>query len=89
MGSDDYTVEGFASCVPADCEWGIVELHLAGSDIGDDDYRWGLAIWDSLFKSTYLIVHLECNRLVTVTYSVFGPDDGREDFRTLSLLSKS
>jgi len=84
----DYFVAGYGACTPTDCEWGAVDLHLLGYGINDTDYRWGLAVWDSGWKSTYLMIHLEGGFLVAITYNVFAPGDDRENYRSIYLLTK-
>ena len=88
QSGSNYYVEGFGRCHPTDCEWGIVDLHLMGYGISDTDYHWGLAVWDPGFKNTYLIVHLEGEVLVAITYNVYAPGDGRENYRSIYLLTK-
>jgi len=88
QSGSNYYVAGFGACVPTDCEWGTVDLHLMGSDIGDTNYRFGLAVWDHGFVVTYLVVQVEGDVLVAILYDVFAPGDSRANYRSIYLLKK-
>jgi len=84
-----YTVRGFGKCHPTDCDWGIVNLHFLGYSVTDTDFQWGMATWDHGFKTTTLIINLEGDKMIAVTYDVFAPGDTRSNYRSTFLLKKS
>ncbi len=87
-GSGSPTIEGFGSCSPTDCKWGSTALNLLAHNVSDDNFEWGIAVWDFGFAELTLTLRLEGDQLVAESFDVFKDNSGRSNYRALYLFRK-
>lgn len=80
---DLWDVRVWAKCVPEDCYWGQVPLHVMGDAIGNDEPEYGLAHWDQGFASKHMVVRLEGEEMAIEFFTVFQHGSGRSNCRSV------
>ncbi len=85
----NYIAQGFGACSPTPCDFGVTTFNLLGYNVSDTNPNWGVAVWDSGFKTEYLVAHREGELLVVESYNVFKDGSGRSNYRSLFLFKKS
>lgn len=80
---DLWDVRVWAKCVPEDCDWGQVPLHVMGDAIGNDEPQYGLAHWDQGFASQHMVVRLEGEEMAIEFFTVFQDGSGRSNCRSV------
>jgi hypothetical protein len=74
------TVQGFGSCSPTPCDWGVVEGIAYGESVVATEAIAFSARYDFSFKETIVTGHLDNGTLIVETFDKFKDGSGRSNY---------
>jgi hypothetical protein len=80
--ADRLTARIWASCKPADCDWGEQSLSLLGP-LGSPDIDRGLGVWEAAFATRYLTFSVDRRELVVELQTIYKDQSGRSNFHAV------
>src|SRR5947207_14176448 len=83
---NNWKIQGWGKCHPADCDWGKIDLKLVGTSVSDKSFEHGFAVWEKDFATTYLNLKKDGKQLVVETITIFKDRSGRSSYRSLYIM---
>ncbi len=83
------TVQGFGSCSPTPCDWGVVEGIAYGESVSATEAIAFSARYDFSFKETIVVGHLDNGTLIVETFDRFKDNSGRANYYSRVYLCRS
>jgi hypothetical protein len=83
------TVQGFGSCSPTPCDWGVVEGTAYGESVVATEAIAFTARYDFSFKETIVTGHLDNGTLIVETFDKFKDGSGRSNYYSRVYLCRS
>lgn len=85
---DSWKIQGWGECNPDDCDWGVVDLQVFGTNPGDTEAIAGLARWDHRFAEILITVRLDQGKLLAESFRTFKDNSGRRDYHASAELTR-
>jgi len=83
------TVQGFGSCTPTPCDWGVVEGTAYGESVVATEAIAFSARYDFSFKETIVTGHVDNGTLIVETFDKFKDSSGRSNYYSRVYLCRS
>jgi hypothetical protein len=82
-------VDGFGTCQPTDCEWGIVDLLPVGASIADRRPADAFATWTHDRLTKHVLIRRDGRQLAVDVITILKDGSRRSNYRTTFVLRRA